>query len=231
MFLDSTLAHNQVKHGNKVSMKFQQAYSLYSGMKMMDQEKTWAVWYKLIEFGSIGIWKPPLNVLYHTSNMESTRVPCEWLLRQYGWYFNIHHYPCIPSTIASFLTLKNCQYRGLTTYNADILTDWTTVIELHMLLNYLKCSQSYVSLLTFENSLHELSTGIEPNDWPLFTESSFQSIKYVLLYSGNQYPSIPFGHSEHIQLSCEDADLYAKDTGLRANTSFQSHRMWGTNLW
>jgi hypothetical protein len=39
----------------------------------------------------------------------------------------------------------------------------------------------------------------DPNDWPLFIDSSKRSLKAVLLHNGNKFASIPVAHSIHLK--------------------------------
>ena len=44
----------------------------------------------------------------------------------------------------------------------------------------------------------------DPNKWRLFIDSSSRSLKCVLLYNGNQHPSIPIGHSVQMKEDYEN---------------------------
>jgi hypothetical protein len=55
-----------------------------------------------------------------------------------------------------------------------------------------------------DNLFQELGIVHEPNDWRLFIDSSSRSLKCVLLHNGNQYPSIPIGHSVHMKETYEN---------------------------
>ena len=44
----------------------------------------------------------------------------------------------------------------------------------------------------------------EPDQWRLFIDSSKLSLKAVLLHNGNTYPSVPVGHSVHMNESYEN---------------------------
>ena len=43
-----------------------------------------------------------------------------------------------------------------------------------------------------------------PNEWRLFIDASKSSLKAVLLHNGNDYPSVPIGHSVHMRESFEN---------------------------
>jgi hypothetical protein len=45
------------------------------------------------------------------------------------------------------------------------------------------------------------------NEWQLFIDSSKRSLKAVLLHNGNNYASIPIGHSVHLKESYENLVL------------------------
>ena len=51
---------------------------------------------------------------------------------------------------------------------------------------------STAMLITF---FEEFGIAHDPREWRLFIDSSSRSMKCVLLHNGNQYPSIPIGHS------------------------------------
>ena len=44
----------------------------------------------------------------------------------------------------------------------------------------------------------------EPQEWRLFIDSSKLSLKTVLLYNGNQHPTIPVGHAFHMKETYEN---------------------------
>ena len=44
----------------------------------------------------------------------------------------------------------------------------------------------------------------DPSDWRLFIDSSVKSLKAVLLHNGNEFPSIPVGHSVHMKEEYEN---------------------------
>ena len=48
--------------------------------------------------------------------------------------------------------------------------------------------------------------GIDYNlaDWRLFIDSSVKSLKAVLVHNGNEFPSIPVGHSVHMKEEYEN---------------------------
>jgi hypothetical protein len=45
------------------------------------------------------------------------------------------------------------------------------------------------------------------NEWRLFIDSSIISFKAILLHSGNNYTSLPIGHSVHLKESYENFEL------------------------
>jgi hypothetical protein len=45
------------------------------------------------------------------------------------------------------------------------------------------------------------------NEWRLFIDSSKRSLKAVLLHNGNNYASLPIGHSVHLKESYENLEL------------------------
>jgi hypothetical protein len=45
------------------------------------------------------------------------------------------------------------------------------------------------------------------NEWRLFFDSSKRSLKAVLLHNGNNYASLPIGHSVHLKVSYENLEL------------------------
>jgi hypothetical protein len=47
----------------------------------------------------------------------------------------------------------------------------------------------------------------EVNEWQLFIDSSIRSLKAVLLHNGNNYTSLPVGHSVHLKESYENLEL------------------------
>ena len=46
-----------------------------------------------------------------------------------------------------------------------------------------------------------------PSDWRLFIDSSKESLKGVLLYNRNKYPSNPISHSVHLKESYDNMEL------------------------
>ena len=51
---------------------------------------------------------------------------------------------------------------------------------------------------------NEIGIDCNPEDWRLFIDSSVKSLKTVLLHNGNEFPSIPVGHSVHMREEYED---------------------------
>ena len=52
--------------------------------------------------------------------------------------------------------------------------------------------------------MNELGVQHCPEEWRLFIDSSKSSLKPVLLHNGNDYPSVPVGHSVHMRESFEN---------------------------
>ena len=50
----------------------------------------------------------------------------------------------------------------------------------------------------------------DPDDWRLFIDSSKRSLKCVLLHNGNQYASVPIGHSVHMKEKYEEIKTVLK---------------------
>ena len=55
-----------------------------------------------------------------------------------------------------------------------------------------------------DSLMNELGIQHIPNEWRLFIDSSKSSLKAVLLHNGNDYPSVPIGHSVHMRESFEN---------------------------
>ena len=51
---------------------------------------------------------------------------------------------------------------------------------------------------------NKIGIDYNPQDWRLFIDSSVKSLKAVLLYNGNKFPSIPVGHSVHMKEEYEN---------------------------
>jgi hypothetical protein len=58
-----------------------------------------------------------------------------------------------------------------------------------------------------EGLFDALGCPYDPSEWRLFVDSSKRSLKAVLLHKGNEYPSVPVGHSVHLKESYENFDL------------------------
>ena len=56
-------------------------------------------------------------------------------------------------------------------------------------------------------------TQYDPNDWRLFIDSCKQSLKCVLLHNGNDFGSIPFGHSTTIKEKYSDIKFVLEKIG------------------
>jgi hypothetical protein len=54
------------------------------------------------------------------------------------------------------------------------------------------------------------------NEWRLFIDSSKRSLKAVLLHNGNNYSSLPIGHSVHLKESYENLELVLTKIGYTA---------------
>jgi hypothetical protein len=55
------------------------------------------------------------------------------------------------------------------------------------------------------------------NEWRLFIDSSKRSLKAVLLHNGNNYASLPIGHSVHLKESYENLELVLTKIGYTAH--------------
>jgi hypothetical protein len=55
------------------------------------------------------------------------------------------------------------------------------------------------------------------NEWRLFIDSSKRSLKAILLHSGNNYASLPIGHSAHLKESYENRELVLAKIGYSAH--------------
>ena len=64
-----------------------------------------------------------------------------------------------------------------------------TVSQPHLLCY---CSDIFVAF-------NEIGIDYNPADWRLFIDSSVKSLKAVLLHNGNEFASIPVGHSVHMK--------------------------------
>ena len=51
---------------------------------------------------------------------------------------------------------------------------------------------------------NEIGIDYDPSDWRLFIDSSVKSLKAVLLHNGNEFLSIPVGHSVHMKEEYEN---------------------------
>ena len=48
-------------------------------------------------------------------------------------------------------------------------------------------------------AFNEIGIDYNPTDWRLFIDSSVKSLNVVLLHNGNEFLSIPVGHSVHMK--------------------------------
>jgi hypothetical protein len=55
------------------------------------------------------------------------------------------------------------------------------------------------------------------NEWRRFIDSFKRSLKAVLLRNGNNYVSLPIGHSVHLKESYENLELVLTKLGYTAN--------------
>jgi hypothetical protein len=55
------------------------------------------------------------------------------------------------------------------------------------------------------------------NEWQLFIDCTKRSLKAVLLHNGNNYDSLPIGHSVHVKESYENLELALTKTGYAAH--------------
>ena len=55
-----------------------------------------------------------------------------------------------------------------------------------------------------DSLMNELGIQHIPNEWRLFIDSSKSSLQTELLHNGNDYPSVPIGHSVHMRESFEN---------------------------
>jgi hypothetical protein len=55
------------------------------------------------------------------------------------------------------------------------------------------------------------------NKWRLFIGSSKRSLKAVILHNGNNYASLPIGHSVHLKEIYENLELALTETGYTAH--------------
>ena len=53
-------------------------------------------------------------------------------------------------------------------------------------------------------TFNEIGIDYDPSDWRLFIDSSVKSLKAVLLHNGNEFTSIPVGHSVHMKEEYEN---------------------------
>ena len=56
-------------------------------------------------------------------------------------------------------------------------------------------------------------TQYDPNDWQLFIDSCKRSLKCVLLHNGNEFGSIPFGHSTTLKEKCSVIKIVLEKIG------------------
>ena len=59
-----------------------------------------------------------------------------------------------------------------------------------------------------DNLFEKLGIVHDPKEWLLFIDSSFQSLKSVLLHYGNHYPSITIDHSVQMKKDCSNVKFF-----------------------
>ena len=60
--------------------------------------------------------------------------------------------------------------------------------------------------------MQEISCCYDPSEWRLFIDPSKASLKAVLLYNGNEKPSIPVTHATGFNETCESMNLLLRLT-------------------
>lgn len=107
---------------------------------------------------------------------------------------------------------------GLTKSNAELLAsrlkEWNLLDPTCSITTYRNRHRVFAPFYEVRNNLcyckdidglfNEIGIAHIPNEWRLFIDSSIRSLKAVLLHNGNQYPSIPVGHSTHLKENYEN---------------------------
>jgi len=109
---------------------------------------------------------------------------------------------------------------GLTKENAELLTSrlkkWHLLNPTCKVTKYRKRHLSFASFFTVSQPrslcycsdifglFNEIGLDYDPSDWRLFIDSSAKSLKAVLLHNGNEFLSIPVGHSVHMKEEYEN---------------------------
>jgi len=109
---------------------------------------------------------------------------------------------------------------GLTKVYAELLTsrlkEWHLLDPTCKVTKYRKRHLSFASFFTVPQPhslcycsdifglFNEIGIDYDPSDWRLFMDSSVKSLKAVLLHNGNEFPSIPVGHSVHMKEEYEN---------------------------
>lgn len=102
---------------------------------------------------------------------------------------------------------------GLTKSNAELLTSrlkqWNLLDETVQVSNQRKRHHTFSKFFITEDQLcycndvtglfRDIGIPLYPSEWRLFIDSSSKSLKAVLLYNGNQFPSIPLAHSAYLK--------------------------------
>ena len=110
---------------------------------------------------------------------------------------------------------------GLTKSNAELLTsrlkEWNLLDPSCRTSKYRKRHETFAYFYVVSESLcychdvHGLFNDIgivhNPEEWRLFIDSSTRSLKAVLLYNGNRFPSIPVAHSVHLKEDYKNVKL------------------------
>ena len=103
-------------------------------------------------------------------------------------------------------------------YLASRLKQWNLVQDYVRITSFRNRNEDLASFFDMENKLcyctnipglfTSLGLPHNPSDWRLFIDSSKRSLKGVLLYNGNKYPSIPIAHSVNLNESYDNMELF-----------------------
>lgn len=102
---------------------------------------------------------------------------------------------------------------GLSKSNAELLTSrlkqWNLLDESVQVIDQRARHQTFSSFLNHQDRLcfcnnvtglfETIGITCNPSEWCLFIDSSFQSLKAVLLHNENNYPSLPMAHFVHLK--------------------------------